>query len=176
MFVDVTFTPSATGQFDGALTVASNDPDQPFIQVLTLGTGVSSAASPGGGIPEGLSLADLAGLSPYQPYSGTAGGSSPSIEMGASGILGDIFLGNFFLGSPFDPDGPGPATSSCNIPNGSPGTRITFVDEEMPPLGAANLYMLGHSNMNPNAIIPLGFRPVVSSRAGELILSLVSCP
>jgi hypothetical protein len=87
-----------------------------------------------------------------------------------------LFPGGAFLGSPFDPDGAGPQTSSCNVPNGAPGERVEVVDVMPPGAGTAHVYMVAHSSNNGAAIAPLGRRPECSDRAGELVTASVPCP
>jgi hypothetical protein len=89
----------------------------------------------------------------------------------------DIFVLDRFFGGVFDPDGgAGPLTSSCNQPNGNVGDELTLVVATAPPVGSADLYMIGHSSANALAIAPLGKRPSASNRGGTLVSASVICP
>jgi hypothetical protein len=270
--VEVTFTPTANGPFTGTLTIQSNDPVRPQIEIGLVGEGVSgTAAGHGDGSPEGVSRGRSGALNVRPPSQaaiesisrmrregrrgslpatsvGTdgpppAGGDAPAslLAAGANAIVTrgagnailppdatavaagdageailvaggagnafleagdhalppvpppgrvrvgavaiesgsptgvDLFPGGELTGTVFDPAGPDPLPSSCNVPNGLPGERVSLIDVTAPPPGGAAFYMIAHSSANPVAVAPLGARPAVSSRAGTIVFA-TPCP
>jgi hypothetical protein len=176
--VDVTFAPAASGPVTGTLTIESNDPLRSQIAIDLIGEGLSgSGAGHGGGSPEGIPGGRSGALDLRAPsreavelISRMRRGESVG-PMSGSPAGEDLFPGGRFIGMPFTPDPVDPLRSSCNIPNGLPGERVTVIDFTAPPAGSAAFYMVAHSSRNALASAPLGARPAVSNRAGMIVFA-----
>ncbi len=83
------------------------------------------------------------------------------------GIVGqDLFPGDAFAGTCF----------ANAVTNAGTGAFTETADAQVPTPGRVFMYQVGHSSVDPAAIIPLGVAPPSSSRSGQLLRAGTTCP